>query len=132
MKTDLNTIVAGKQARLKALLSEAWALEAELNALHRQMRDADIIPSDPVPAYDPPVQPARPTQARASGTTQRIQAALLRGPLALKNQKYNTTLLVERCEDIPGADVKAVRTVLRELVRAGFIRCDRHKYWRAA
>ena len=130
--TGLSEVVAGKQARLKALLSEAWALEAELNALHRLMQDTSVTPADPVPAYVAPDVPARPSVLRSDLTTQRIKAALLRGPLALKGQKYNTSLLVERCEDIPGADVRTVRAVLSHLVKSGFIRHNQSLYWRAA
>jgi len=132
--SDLVTQVSNKAGRLRHLLAEVWTLEAELNALHRAMGVpyGELVTPPPVntPAPSTPltIRPAR----MASIPTQRIKTALLRGPLQSRGEKHSTAILVERCEDIPGADLKAVRAVLREMVRAGFIQRDRDKYWRAA
>lgn len=127
--SHLLALYTAKQARLKALLDEAWPLEAELNELHRRMQ---APPGDPV--LGDPQAPSRQAKAtlRADDTARRIRHALLKGPLALRGQKFNAALLVERCEDIPGASRLVVRGVLRALVKQGFIRREGNRYWRAA
>jgi hypothetical protein len=152
--THLPTIVAGKQARLKALLDEAWLLQAELtvskrarlntllkeawpleeelNELHRIIH---ACRADRVMVQGPNTSmQGRFGRAilRHDVTERRIKLALLSGPLALKGQRYTGGLLVERCEDIPGADQVAVRRVLRHLVKRGFVRRQGNQFWRAA
>lgn len=120
-----------KQARLKMLLEEAWPLEAELNELHRLIHQQS--PSAADLATSAATIPALQRAARRDDiTAQHIKRALLTGPLALKGEKYQAPLLVERCEDIPGADIVAVRAVLRSLVKKGFIKRSGCHYWRAA
>lgn len=126
MKTDLVSVIARKQARLKALLDEAWALESELNALHRQLNDP--------PAASTPAK-AMVTSGMTSKdtvTALRIQLALMKGPLLKRGEIQRSSLLVERCEDIPGANKDIVRKVLRSLVAKGFIRRKGDQFWRAA
>ena len=144
--TDLVTQVADRATRYQQLLArrdgpwtqadsdELWALESELNAIHRLLaervarretlgpspRRARILPAITVTTGRPLITPAR-----------RIEAALLRGPLGLRGQCYPTRLLVERCEDIPGADTKAVRAVLKDLVTRGAVRRSADQ-WSAA
>jgi len=135
--SDLVTQVANRAARLQRLLAEVWELEAELNALHRAMGvPYGELLTTPPPHHTPSTATAPPPvgfrPARMVIPAQRIKNALLRGPLQLRGEKHSTAILVERCEDIPGADLKAVRAVLREMVRAGSIQRDRDKYWRAA
>jgi hypothetical protein len=130
--SHLLALYTTKQTRLRALLEEAWTLEAELNELHRRIHQS---PADQV--KDQTVGPGgRRLQAKAvlrdEVTTMRIKMALLKGPLSLRGQKFNTTVLVERCEDIPGANKVAVRDVLKGLVKQGFIRREGNRYWRAA
>src|SRR5688572_24808254 len=131
--SHLLALYTAKQVRLKALLEEAWSLEAELNELHRRILQS---PADPVKDQSPwsMVQGHQAAKAalRDEVTTRRIKLALLKGPLAVKGQKFNTTILVERCEDIPGASKVAVRDVLKGLVKQGFIRRQGNRYWRAA
>lgn len=86
------------------------------------------------PTYVPPVQLPRRIhlRPRLTAATRRIRVALLTGPLALMGQKFERTLLVERCEDIPGADHTTVRSTLRSLIEAGLVHTDGENYWRAA
>lgn len=86
------------------------------------------------PSYIPPVRVPRigPLRAREDAIARRIRFALLNGPLALKGHRYQRTLLVERCEEIPGADVRAVRSTLRAMIEVGLVRTDGVQYWRAA
>ncbi len=86
------------------------------------------------PSYVPPARPIRCINVRTRHhvTAGRIRFALLTGPFALKGHKHNRTLLIERCEEIPGADVNAVRTTLRAMIESGTLRTDGLHYWRAA
>jgi hypothetical protein len=86
------------------------------------------------PPYVPPMQQARQisVRLRSDVTARRVRMALLTGPLALKGQRCHSALLLERCEDIPGADVDAVSNVLEALMKQRVISRAGQQFWRVA